>query len=314
MEEFAVQFSIGDALQILDDSPLQPDAPAQTTLIQITNRIPTAHLAIERGLKFLIEKHCGKYEKRHDLHKHLRKLRELDPSAIAFLEKAFDDATAFYGLNHNRPNLSHIRSLDAYLATVGTTDAFNRMRYWELNPEREESLFRKVWPTIHREVLLGVSKLCASNPSESETIAGRVEQTVHDALFPTEQLVYSPRSGHEATVKCYIDWVLNHPSRQVALTQAFRQDFAIGDEFMNRIVSQAYQSLDPITRSCHQIPCIQNRCVAHTTQRRDSTHRMERPTAGNNPERYSHREEPSWDTYNEPRTAFGTPSHYEWER
>ena len=137
-----MQFSIGDALQILDDSPLRPDAPAQTTLIQITNRIPTAHLAIERGMKFLIEKHGGKYEQRHDLHKHLRKLRELDPSAIAFLEKAFDDATAFYGLNHNRPNLSHIRSLDAYLATVGTTDAFNRMRYWELNPEREESLFR----------------------------------------------------------------------------------------------------------------------------------------------------------------------------
>ena len=252
MEEFAVQFSIGDALQILDDSLLRPDTPAQTTLIQITNRIPTAHLAIERGLRFLIEKHGVKSERRHDLHKHLRKLRELDPSAVAYLEKAFDDATAFYGLNPNRPNLGHIRSLDTYLATVGTTDAFNRMRYWELNPEQEESLFRKVWPTIHREILLAVSKLQVSDSSGLETIAGRVEQTVHDALFSTQQLTYSPGSDHEATVESYIAWILNHPSRQEALTQAFQRDFAIGAEFMNGMVSQAYESLtqspDPAIR------------------------------------------------------------------
>ena len=88
---------------------------------------------------------------------------------------------------------AHISSLDNYLATVGTAKAFNSMRYWELNPEREESLFRKVWPTIHREILLAISKLCVSNSSEGETITGRVEQTVHEALFPVERLFYSPR-------------------------------------------------------------------------------------------------------------------------
>ena len=194
MEEFAVQFSIGDALQILDDSPLGPDAPTQPMLVQITNRVPMAHLAIERGLKSLIKKHGGEVEHHHSLHKHLRKLRELDSSAVVFLEKTFDETTAFYGLNPNYPGLRHIRSLNAYLETVGTAKAFNSMRYWELNPEREESLFRKIWPPIHREILLAISKLHVSNSSEGETITGRVEQTVHDALFPVERLVYSPRS------------------------------------------------------------------------------------------------------------------------
>ncbi len=252
MEEFAVQFSIGDALQILDDSPLRPDIPTQTTLVQITNRVPTAHLAIERGLKFLIKKHGGEFDKHHDLHKHLRQLRKFDPSAVAFLERVFDDTTTFYGLNPNHSDLGHIRSLNDYLATVGTAKAFDRMRYWELNPEREEPLFRKIWPTIHREILLAISKLYVSNPSEGETITGRVEQMVHDALFPTEQLGYSPGSDHEATVRRYIDWILSHASRQEALTQAFQLDFAIGDKFMNKMVSQAYQSLtqspDPATR------------------------------------------------------------------
>ena len=55
MEQFAVQFSIDDALRILDDSPIRPDLATQVTLVQITNRVPIAHLAIERALKFLIQ-------------------------------------------------------------------------------------------------------------------------------------------------------------------------------------------------------------------------------------------------------------------
>ena len=252
MEEFAVLFSIDDALQILDDSLLQQDAPAQATFVQISSRVPVSHLAIERGLKFLIKKHAGKIDKHHDLHRHLRRLRELDPSAVAFLEKTFDDTTAFYGLNPNYRGLGHIRTLKTYLDTVGTKKAFNRMRYWELDPEQEESLFRQIWPEIHREVLTAIRKLISSNASEGETITGRVEQTIHGALFPTAQLGYSPGSDHEATVMRYIHWVLNHPSLREALTDAFQRDFAIGDEFMNKMVRQAYQSLtqspDPAIR------------------------------------------------------------------
>ncbi|MXY22472.1 MAG: hypothetical protein F4Y49_14200 [Dehalococcoidia bacterium] len=252
MEQFAVLFSIDDALQILDDSPLQPDAPGQTTFVQISNRVPISHLAIERGLKFLIKKHGGIYGEHHGLNKHLRKLRELDPNAVAFLEKTFDDTSAFYGLNPNYRGLGHIRTLKSYLDTVGTKKAFNSMRYWELDPEQEESLFRQIWPAIHRELLTAVRKLIVSNGSEGETITGRVEQTIHNALFPTDQLGYRPGSDHETTVKCYMDWVLNHASRREALTQAFQRDFVIGDEFMNKIVRQAYQSLtqspDPAIR------------------------------------------------------------------
>ena len=252
MEEFAVQFSISDALQILDDSPLHSDTPTQVTLVQITNRIPTAHLAIERGLKFLIQKNGREFKPHHNLHTHVRVLRGLDPVAVGFLEKTFDDTTTFYGLNPNHLDLGYLKSLNAYLETVGTADAFEKMRYWELNPDQDEPLFGKIWPTIHREILLAISQLYASNHSESETIAGRAERMVHNALFPTEKLGYSPGSDREASVKRYIDWLLNHTSRRAALTDAFQQDFAIGDDFMNEIVSQAYQSLtqsrDPAIR------------------------------------------------------------------
>ena len=252
MEEFAVLFSVDDALQILDDSPLQPDAPTQTTFVQISNCVPIAHLAIERGLKFLIKKHGGIYGEHHGLNKHLRKLRKLDPSAVAFPGKTFDDTFAFYGLNPNYRGLGHIRTLKTYLDTVGTKKAFNSMRYWELDPEQEEPLFRQIWPAIHRELLTAVRKLVVSNALEGETITGRVEQTMHNALFPTEQLSYSPGSDHEATVMRYIHWVLNHPSLREALTDAFQRDFAIGDEFMNKMVRHAYQSLtqspDPAIR------------------------------------------------------------------
>lgn len=252
MEQFAVQFSIDDALRILDDSPIRPDLATQVTLVQITNRVPIAHLAIERALKFLIQKHGREFDEHHNLHTHVRWLRELDPSGVAYLGKAFDDTTEFYGLNSNHPDLRHVRSIDAYLETVGTADAFDRMRYWELNPEQDEPLFGKIWPTIHREVLIATRLLFVSNRSENETISGRVERTVHDALFPTEKLVYSPGSDREASVKRYIAWVLDHTSRRAALNRAFQLGFAIGDEFMNGIVSQAYQSLtqsrDPAIR------------------------------------------------------------------
>ena len=252
MEEFAVRFSIDDALRILDDSPLRPDIVTQVTLAQITNRVPVAHLSIERAFKFLIQKNGRDFDPHHNLHTHLRVLRELDPSSVAFLEKAFDDTTAFYGLNPNHPDLWHLRSLDTYLATVGTADAFDRMRYWELNPEENETLFRKIWPTIHREILHAIRLLFVSNRPLDETITVRVERTVHEALFPTERLSFSTGSAREASIRSYIDWVQNHTSRQAALTDAFRQDFAIGDEFMNEIVSQAYQNLtqsqDPAIR------------------------------------------------------------------
>ena len=252
MEKFAVQISIGDALQILDDSPLHSGTPTRITLPQITNRIPVAHLAIERGLKFLIQENGREFKPHHNVHTHVRLLRELDAVAVTFLEKTFDDTTAFYGLNPNHPDLGHLRSLDAYLATVGTADAFEKMRYWEFDPDQDEPLFGKIWPTIHREILLAVIQLLSSNHSESETIAGRVERTVHNALFPTVELRYSPGSDRETSVRRYIDWLLGHTSRQAAIADAFRQDFNIGDDFMNEIVSQAHRSLaqsrDPAIR------------------------------------------------------------------
>ena len=166
------------------------------------------------------------------------------------------------------------------------------MRYWELNPDQDEPLFGKIWPTIHREILLAISQLYASNHSESETIAGRAERMVHNALFPTEKLGYSPGSDREASVKRYIDWLLNHTSRRAALTDAFQQDFAIGDRFHERNRVAGLPIAHPIPGPCYQIPHVQNRRAAHTAQGRDPHPSNGSTSEKSRPERYLHPEEP----------------------
>ena len=66
---------------MLDASPAKADLIPEVTVIQVMNRAPIAHLAIERTLKFLIKVSGGSFEETHTLNRHREALRKCDPDA-----------------------------------------------------------------------------------------------------------------------------------------------------------------------------------------------------------------------------------------
>ena len=54
METYKIQESIRDVILILDSAPRHHDLVYETNAVYLTNRVPIAHLAIERGLKSLL--------------------------------------------------------------------------------------------------------------------------------------------------------------------------------------------------------------------------------------------------------------------
>ena len=56
MERYKIQESIADVISILDSAPMHRDLLPEKMIVQLTNRMPIAHLAIERGLKALVRR------------------------------------------------------------------------------------------------------------------------------------------------------------------------------------------------------------------------------------------------------------------
>ena len=67
MERYKIQGSIEDVIDILDSAPMHRDLIPETMIVQLTNRVPIAHLAIERGLKARIASVGGTTEPIHSL-------------------------------------------------------------------------------------------------------------------------------------------------------------------------------------------------------------------------------------------------------
>ena len=109
MESYKITSSIGDVIAILDSAPIQLDLMPDRNLVQFTNRIPIAHLAIERGLKGLLKRAGGAHEETHALGKLLENLKAVDVDSTDFIAAAFEDAVKFYGYNPNRTGFEQFR-------------------------------------------------------------------------------------------------------------------------------------------------------------------------------------------------------------
>lgn len=191
-----VRESISDAIGILDSAPLRPSVFSPLNLMQIGNRIPVAHLAIEHGLKALIrdkvdqnsaneistwlaDKSQGKI---HSLEKLYSKLGEVDEGAAMFLSSAFDDTVKYFGYKPDRKGYKHFRSLHSYLSLVATSDVFKAMRYWVLEgTEEQNNTIALISPPIHREILCALR--CLFFPDFRETVSERVVRSLIDARF-----------------------------------------------------------------------------------------------------------------------------------
>ncbi len=118
-DKYKIQESIEDVVRILDLAPIRLDLNPDTNNVQLTNRMPIAHLAIERGMKALIKEAGGHRVRTHALSKLHRELLNCDRESADFLNGSFCDAVEFYGYNVNFKGFGHFRSLKDYLAKVG---------------------------------------------------------------------------------------------------------------------------------------------------------------------------------------------------
>ncbi|MCY3801759.1 MAG: hypothetical protein OXG46_09280 [Chloroflexi bacterium] len=255
MDRYKIHESIKDVISILDCSPIRPDLVAETIIVQLTNRAPIAHLAIERGIKVLINEAGGSAENEHGLHRLYRALRECDEKSAEYLATAFDDAVGFFRYNVNKRGFKQFRSFDDYLTKAGTDRAFEALRYWAIGESSKgASPISHISLAIHRELLRAV--WCLFFPSRRETVSSRVEGEIANAMFYRREIYWSP---DDISMKQSVDWYWNwlfkeHRTRRSALEEAVDRQFIIkdNDEFVRKTLRDAYadlqQSKDPAVR------------------------------------------------------------------
>lgn len=253
MQRFTIRHSIEDVISILDNTPVKLDLVPQITSVQITNRSPVAHLAIERGIKALVKDSGGDYEKTHSLCPNFQKLMACNSCAAKFLEAAFDDAVRFYGFKPNAKGFTHLKSIEAYFSATGTEKSFNAMRYWEIEQPPDEEVISKVSLLIHGELLRAISQLFVRG-MDRRTVSQRVEIVVLEALVKDRvaELGHAPGSPEEKDVQSYLEWLRVFANRREALADAKRRNFDIGNATANNALVSAYNALyqvnDPAVR------------------------------------------------------------------
>ena len=255
MDRYKIRASIEDVISILDSSPIQSDLVAERNIVQLTNRAPIAHLAIERGMKVLIKEAGGSTEKKHGLHKLYRALKKCDQTSADYLARAFDDAVRFFGYNVNARGFTHFRSLDDYLTKVGTDKAFEALRYWAIGESSKgASPISYITLEIQRELLCAL--WCLFFPSRRETVSSRVEREIRNAMFSRRHIHYSPDDASmKQSVAWYRNWLFKeHSTCRSALEEAVDRQFIVkdNDEFVSQTLRDAYadlqQSKDPAVR------------------------------------------------------------------
>ncbi len=254
MKRYKIEGSIKDVIAILDSAPMQPDMVPEVNFVQLTNRVPIAHLAIERGLKALIADSGAKRENTHSLQKLYRDLKEYDADSAKFLDLAFSDAVDFFEYNTSVKGLRHFRSLDAYLSKTGHANAFNALRYWAIGEDpKDADPILYISPPIHRELLCALASLIGPRPNH--TVSQRVEQELLQAMFNRRDLWYtSDDSVKKQSIDAYLNWLSKiHKTQRSALEEAVALEFNVSDdEFIKRTLEAAYaelkQSNDPAVR------------------------------------------------------------------
>ena len=239
-----VGHSVEDVIRILENEPVKGDMVPEITAVQVMNRVSIAHLSIERALKFLLTKPGEPpVEKTHDLRQLYQELRDHDPEAAKSLDGAFEAAVGHYRYNPNAANMTHLKSLERYLKVAGSDKAFQDIRYWELTQSLDEMLLRRVYLSIHIELLHGLSEILRSPDGPMETVANRVERAVSNAMWPTANMVYQPGTSEEHSINSYIEWRQGFRTWSEALTDAVQNGFNIDDDFLAEIVTNAYRTL-----------------------------------------------------------------------
>ena len=248
METYKIQESIRDVIRILDSAPLHRDLVYETNVVQLANRVPMAHLAIERGLKSLLCRARQNEEQvsGHSLNKLYRSLKHSDAKSADSLERAFQDAVSFFGYNveDKQKKLGHFRSLNSYLSKVGTEKHFTAMRYWVIEDSSEANdPIHFVCPRIHREILCALNSIFWNT---HKTVTNRVDREVADALIDHTELSLSLEDpDREVLAERYMAWLKGQSSPRAALEVGLAEDSEIlaDNEVAAKIIRKALEKL-----------------------------------------------------------------------
>ena len=247
-----IRHSVEDVIHILENEPVKADMVPEVTVVQVMNRVSIAHLSIERALKFLISKAGGTEQATHDLRNRYQELHKHDPVSAEFLDGTFEAAVGHYRFNPNAANMTHLKTLEMYLEIAGSDQAFQDIRYWELTQSPDELPLRRVYLSIHIELLHGLSEILLEPVRPKKTVAERVERAVKDAMWPAADLAYRAGTPKELSVHSYIEWRQGFSTWSEALADAVQKGFNMGDDFLAEIVTNAYRTLleaaDPAVR------------------------------------------------------------------
>ena len=243
IERDIIQTSVEDTIRILEDCPVKGFIVPQITLVQVMNRVSIAHLSIERAMKFLIRESGGTFEEIHGLGKLYQQLAQNDPVSAGALDSAFQAAVRHYRFNPNATDMRHFKTVAQYLETVGSDQAFQNVRYWELNLSLEEILLRKIFPNIHLELLHGLSEILISHRRPMETVVDRVERIIKDAILQFGDRWYESESIREYPVGSYNHWLTRHRNFKDALLEAVKEGLEIGNAYACKSMRTAHEQL-----------------------------------------------------------------------
>ena len=194
-------------------------------------------------MKFLTTNAGGLFEKNHNLGRLFQLLQANAPEAAKFLKAAFAAAVVHYRYNPNAANMTHLKSLEQYLEVAGSNEAFQDVRYWELEQSLDEVIVRTIYLSLHIELLYALSEILLDPKRPLQTVNNRVDRAVQHALFPKPDLAYAPSTTKEDSVRAYLNWLRTFSSGRDALADAVQRSFNIGDEFTANIARNAYDTL-----------------------------------------------------------------------
>ena len=252
-ERAIIQCSVEDVIKILENEP--PSGGwwlPHLVAAQVMNRVSLAHLSIERTLKFLIYEKGSHAEKIHDLQKLLAELRIHESDTVNFLEEAFQSAVRHYRLKPGAKHMTHFQSLEKYLEETGSNEDFQGIRYWELEPSLDKLLLRRLFLSIHMELLYALHEILIKPDRPKETVEDRVRRKVRGTLWENTGLGLRTGTIEEKTAQSYWQWLDEFPTWEDALADAVHRDFKTSNEPANAATIKAYTSLleskDPAVR------------------------------------------------------------------
>ncbi len=227
------QNSVWDIIRMIQLAPVQSDLVPDVVINRVLNRIPLAHLTIEKSLKYRIQQSVGEYKYGHDLHKQLDLLRESAQTDAEFLDQAFARAVSYYDIDATKPINRHYSSLQAYLKATGREKHFAEMRYWSLDYQLDDDLISRIDLRIHVEILYAAYSVFFSQTVLRYTLPDRVDEAIKDALAPEPNFAYIPGTSREADFKVYGQWIQQHDSYEEIIQDAIRCNFETSHFYTN---------------------------------------------------------------------------------